>query len=528
MRWIQRHGVYSQRNPATGCTGDQFDKILTIALHRHDKPSIMGQLRCKRVLCLLQGRLDFKRGDMALALHSVASPLPEAAMCDEERSSLGRRRVVDKGEMDACVSLPSPSINIASRPLRGEQLTRLAVLLTFCDPLPEECLRMLTLSRKEWGKLLCWLDISGLSLYFVNRIVELDLCDLLPPAVFTRLHLNLIDNMQRTRSMISESIAIQQEFQKAGFIYANLKGLSLCPNSVPKPELRLQFDLDFLVAEKYMPEARQILERRGYRLNLTSGRSWEFKFNERPWLDLKDIYKDFQSYAVDLHGESRIPGRTSPLERLEWRELHGLRMPSLSSVDLLLGQGLHAFKHIWGGYSRASHLIEFRRHVLNRREDSSFWHELHEAAKHHPRASLELGVVILLITRVMGEFAPPAFTTWTVDSLPRPVRLWVEMFGHRVALGAYPGNKLHLLLHKELELAGIAQKQKRPLRQALLPLRLPSPVIRALPNESLPVRIRRYSRYPQLIIERLRYHIVEGFHFALERRRLRRMKEVAQ
>jgi hypothetical protein len=428
----------------------------------------------------------------------------------------------------AITNPPAWTNGIVSQPSRGKWPVREAALLIFCEPVPHQCFQLQNLSEREWRRLLHWLDISGLALYFFNRIVELELCDLLPPAIFTHLYLNLIDNTQRTRSMISESIAIQQEFQKAGFIYANLKGLSLCPNSVPKPELRLQFDLDFLVAEEYMPEARQILERRGYRLNLMSGRSWEFKFNERPWLDLKDIYKDFQSYAVDLHGESRVPGRTSPLERLEWRELHGLRMPSLSPVDLLLGQGLHAFKHIWGGYSRAAHLLEFRRHVLNRSDDSSFWDELQETAKQHPRAPLELGVVTLLIARVMGEFAPPASTMWTVDSLPHPVRLWVEMCGHRVALGAYPGNKLHLLLQKELELAGIAQKQKRPLRQALLPLRLPSPVIRVLPNEPLPARIRRYSRYPQLILERLRFHLVEGFRFALEWRRLRRMKELAR
>jgi hypothetical protein len=463
-----------------------------------------------------------------MALYSEVSPLPEFGTCDLEKPLVALPKLVHSEDMHVCVSPSLTSINITSRRLRDEHLTRLAALLTFCDPLPRQCLRMLDLSRKEWDKLLHWLDISGLALYFFNRLVELELCDLLPPAIFTHLYLNLIDNTQRTRSMISESIAIQQEFQRAGFIYANLKGLSLGPNSVPKPELRLQFDLDFLVAERFMPEARRILEHRGYRLNLMSGRSWEFKFNERPWLDLKDIYKDFQSYTVDLHGEPSVPGRTSPLERLEWRELHGLRMPSLSPVDLLLGQGLHAFKHIWGGYSRASHLIEFRRHVLNRCDDRAFWREHQMAAKHHPRASLELGVVTLLITRVMGDFAPPAFTTWTVDSLPRPVRLWVEMYGHRVALGGYPGNKLHLLLQKELELAGITQKQKRSLRQALLPLRLPSQVIRALPNESLPVRIRRYSMYPQLILERLRYHIVEGFRFAMERRRLRRMKEVAQ
>jgi hypothetical protein len=463
-----------------------------------------------------------------MALYSEVSPLPESGTCDLETPFVALPNLVHSEDMHACVSPNLTSVNITSRPLRREHLIRLAALLTFCDPLPQQCFRMLNLSRKEWDNLLRWLDISGLALYFFNRLVELELCDLLPPAIFTHLYLNLMDNTQRTRSMISESIAIQQEFQKAGFIYATLKGLSLCPNSVPKPELRLQFDLDFLVAERFMPEARRILERRGYRLNLMSGRSWEFKFNERPWLDLKDIYKDFQSYAVDVHGESIVPGRSSPLERLEWRELHGLRMPSLSTVDLFLGQGLHAFKHIWGGYSRASHLIEFRRHVLNHCDDRAFWCELQMAARHHPQASLELGAVTLLITRVMGDFAPQAFTTWTVDRLPRPVRLWIEMYGHRVALGGYPGNKLHLLLQKELELAGIEQKPKPSLRQALLPLRLPAPVIRVLPNESLSARIRRYSMYPQLILERLRYHIAEGLRFALERRRFRRMKECAQ
>jgi hypothetical protein len=422
----------------------------------------------------------------------------------------------------------TPNIDVASSRLNRKHLIREAVLLSFCDHVPEKCSRLQNLSNKEWRGLLRWLDISGLALYFLDRMTELQLGNLLPTWVLARLEQNLQDNQKRTRGMISESIAIQQEFQMAGFIYANLKGLSLCPNSVPKPELRLQFDLDFLVAERFMPEARRILGRRGYRLNLVSGRSWEFKFNERPWLDLKDIYKDFQSYAVDLHGESSVPGRSSSLERLEWRALHGLRMPSLSPVDLVLGQGLHAFKHIWGGYSRASHLIEFRRHVLHHRDDMAFWSELQIVAKHHPRASLELGVVTLLITRVMGDFAPQSFTIWTVDSLPRPVRIWVEMYGDRVALGGYPGNKLHLLLQKEFEFADIAQKQKRSLRQALLPLRLPSPVIRVLPNESLPARIRRYCMYLQLILERLRYHIVEGFSFALERRRLRRMKELAQ
>jgi len=425
-----------------------------------------------------------------------------------------------------CAPPPLPIRRTASSPLRGKQQTRLVALLALCDPLPQQSSRMLILSLKEWEKLLHWLHISGLALYFLDRLVELDLCDLLPPTLFTRLQLDLIDNTQRTRSMIAESIAIQQDFQKTGLTYAILKGLSLCPGSVSKPELRSQFDLDFLVAEGCAPEARRILERRGYRLYAISGRTWEFKLNERPGVSVKDIYKDFQSYAVELHLESSVPDRTSRLERLEWREMHGMRMPVLSPVDLLLGQGLHAFKHLCGESSRAAHLLEFRRHVLNRQHDDAFWREVQAAAKGDPRASLGLGVVILLISSVMGDFAPRAFTMWTVDSLSRPVRLWVELYGHRVALGSYPGNKLYLLLQRELHFAGIPEK--RPLRRALFPSRLPPPVLRAFPNETLPVRVRRYSMYLQLILERLLFHIVEGSRFALESRRWRRMKELAQ
>src|SRR5665213_2159624 len=220
---------------------------------------------------------------------------------------------------------------------------------------------------------------------------------MLPPGVLTRLKQNLRDNVERTRGMIAESVALQQEFQKACLSYATLKGFSLCPSSVPKPELRHQFDLDFLIAEKNIFEARGILERRGYRLYTISGRSWEFKINEKPVISMEDLYKDLPGRSVELHVEANTPGRSSLLERLETREFHGIDMPVLSPVDLFLGQGLHAYKHICSEFSRTAHLLEFRRHVLVRRDDEAFWHELQSTAKENPRASLGLGVVTLLI-----------------------------------------------------------------------------------------------------------------------------------
>ena len=57
---------------------------------------------------------------------------------------------------------------------------REAVLLSFLDPLPEHCEMLWDLSTAEWRSLLPWLDTSGLALYFLDRMVELQQSHRLP------------------------------------------------------------------------------------------------------------------------------------------------------------------------------------------------------------------------------------------------------------------------------------------------------------------------------------------------------------
>jgi hypothetical protein len=415
--------------------------------------------------------------------------------------------------------MPILNTNLASSSQSREQLAREAVLLIFCDPLPRQCDRLEKLSDRQWQRLLPWLDISGLALYFLDRLVELQLRDLLPAGVSARLQQNQHDNTERTRGMIAEAIAIQRAFQGSGLLYATLKGFSLCPESVPKAEVRHQFDLDFLVAEESAPEARRVLERIGYRLYAISGKSWEFKINEKPVLALQDMYKDSPGRAVELHLEPQVAGRPSLLGRIERREFHGICMPVLSPIDLFLGQGLHVYKHVFSEFSRAAHLLEFRRQVLLRRDDEAFWDGLRSVAEENPRAGLGLGVVTQLITRTMGDFAPEALTGWTVDRLPPFAQLWIDLYGRRVVLDNFPGSKLYLLLQKELESAGVPAK--RSLRQALLPRRLPPAVIRAPARETFQSRIRRYRLQVSFVLGRLRFHIVEGARYRWESYRWR-------
>ncbi|QHN05434.1 nucleotidyltransferase family protein [Granulicella sp. WH15] len=404
--------------------------------------------------------------------------------------------------------------NTESYPLSHAQQLREAALLIFCDPMPAECERLRNLSSRKWQSLLTWLDTSGTSLYFLDRLTQVERCDVLPPVVLARLQQNLFDNTERTGGMIAESTAIQLGFQNAGLSYAALKGFSLWPLSVPRPELRSQLDLDFLISARNAPEARRILEGRGFRLKAISGRSWEFKSSEPGKASLKDLYKPTSHRCVELHLEADDLGEASLLARTEKLYFHGVFMPVLHPVDLFLGQGMHLYKHVCGEFWRTAHLIEFRRHVLARYHDRGFWRELRKLAEDNLRASVGLGVIALLTSQTMGDFAPEEFTCWTVDRLPVRIRLWVERYGRRSVVASHPGDKLYLLLQQELERVGLTAK--RSLRQALLPRRLPPAIAHGSSNESLLARLVRYRRQVYFVLFRLRFHLVEGLRYLWE------------
>jgi hypothetical protein len=212
------------------------------------------------------------------------------------------------------------------------------------------------------------------------------------------------------------------------------------------------------------------------------------------------------------------------LARAEKRLFHGICMPVLAPVDLFLGQGLHLFKHVCSPFSRAAHLIEFRRHVRARHHDDRFWMELRQLTERHSHAPVALGLVTLLISHIMGDFAPQALTCWTVARVPATARLWVEQYGRDVVFCDFPGSKLYLLLQKELEQAGIPVRH--PLRRTLLPCHLPPVIAHRAPGETLLDTLRRYRKQLSFIWMRLRFHSVEGLRYLRESSRWRRQKRV--
>ncbi|HEY0758842.1 MAG TPA: nucleotidyltransferase family protein [Acidisarcina sp.] len=396
--------------------------------------------------------------------------------------------------------------------------------------------RLSALSSSQWRRLLPWLDTSGLALPFFDRLGELSATEVLPAPVRHRLAQNLEDNRARTAALIAEWHDVHLRFERAGLSYCTVKGFSLWPVSVPKPELRSQLDLDFLIAEGDAPRAREILEEMGYRLQAISGVSWEFKYSSNLAPTLKDLYQPFFQRSIELHLEvvnreaaSRQPENrgtangerlepapaagASRLARSEVRTIFGIAMPVLSPVDLFLGQGLHLAKHLCAEHVRTAHLVEFRRHVLARFWDYEFWMEVREMGERQPGTSWKLGFAIATITRVMGEFAPRALSCWTSDRLPASTRRWVEWYGPRAVFAGFPGTKLYLLLEGDALPCGPMGRSRL---QSLVPHALPAAIEHPAAGETAAERAGRYYRRLRFYASRFRFHSVEGLRFVYE------------
>lgn len=401
---------------------------------------------------------------------------------------------------------------VSQHRLSSTEKIRQAALLACCDPLRKECSRLWILSGRQWQHLLKWLDTSGLALYFLDGISRKDLSRMLPPSVLSRLEQNLRDNTDRTAFMFAECAAIYDDFRRAGIPCAVLKGFSLFPHSVPRLELRSQLDLDFLISKRHATEARLIIERRGYRLHAANSTTLEFKGAvDAAGASLRDIYRPTPFQRVELHLEMPAPERPSLLAQTEKCSVNGVRISVLAPVHLFLGQGLHVYKHVCSDFSRTAHLLEFRRHVITRREDRAFWGELRSVAERTPDAPLAIGIVLELATQMMGNFAPKALSTWTIDALPAGVQLWIAMYGPRAVLASFPGTKLSLLLVAECQLSDYSRQ--RSVRQTLLPLRFPPAIAQPPVNEAPSARVLRYCKQGRFILFRLRFHLVEGLRY---------------
>lgn len=382
---------------------------------------------------------------------------------------------------------------------------RHAVLLLFADP-PQISPRFGVLSLGEWKRLLRWMDISGMTVYFLDRAEELGLATAIPSSTYAQMKSRLESNRERTAMLMADSVDIQAAFRREGVPYALAKGNSYNPDSVPKLWLRSQTDLDFLVAKECAENARRVLEDRGYKVRKETARIWEFATDHiARWGAPEDAYRPRQGRRVELHLETDGPD-TRLARRLE-RDFNGVKMPVLSPPDIFIGQALHCYRNICSQYSRLSQYLEFYRHAHTRRNDVEFWCQVRALCGNDPSVAVRIGASLRLMTELMGDFAPDALTAWTMDRLSPAAHLWFELYSRRKALGSPPGTKLHLLLQEELRPIGVASDMST--RRILFPIVKPPVIVYPTPQENFAARFHRYSFQARFVLYQARFHIVE-------------------
>jgi hypothetical protein len=401
-------------------------------------------------------------------------------------------------------------------------LLKEAVLATFVEPAPSIRARLGKFTLHDWDRAKYWLDVSGIALYFLDRLVALDLEACLPLAFVSQLRANLESNRTRTASLFSNAVQIARELRRVNVECALLKGATLPIESVPDCALRNQMDLDLLIRDADAYRVKDLLEMLGYSLDAISGRTWEFKAGPTDRSSLKHLYEVRPERAIELHltENATVDSKTDRLKRAQLRVIRDCELPALTVADSLVQQGQHLFKHLCGEYTRVSWVLEFWRHVCARRNDASFWRDVELISSEEPGTEIAIGAATLLATVVFGPFAPVELSRWSMEKLPPAICLWIQLYGRRVLLSDTPGSKLYLLLRKELAPQSAEEQVAR--RRLLIPLHWPQRITRPEEGETFSARLRRYRAQAQFVMRRMRFHIVEGITLTIESMRWQR------
>ena len=390
-----------------------------------------------------------------------------------------------------------------------------AVLASFHEPAPSVEARLREFTPRDWRRAKYWLDVSGLALYFLDRLDALHLQASVPEPFLLQLRTHLAENRERTAALFEETLAITRALQERNIKCAVLKGVTIPPESVCDFTLRNQMDLDLLIWDSDARVAETCLAQFGYTLDAISGNTWEFKAGAWGTSSLKNLYQTRPERAVEVHlvPDSKDPGSVR-LSRSEVRVINGHPLPALSPSDLFILQGQHLFKHMCGEHTRASWVLEYWRHVCARRADAGFWLGIEEIAAADPVLRVAIGAATLLTSLIFGPCAPPELSRWSMDKLPPEVCLWVHLYGRRTLLSDTPGSKVYLLLRKEMHPHSPKEKSSR--RRLIFPLHLPRRITRTTPGDSMARRVRRFWLQVQFAIRRLRFHATEGIGLAVE------------
>jgi len=369
----------------------------------------------------------------------------------------------------------------------------------------------------DWKRVLWWLDVSGMALYFLAQIGAACAEEMIPNAILASLRDRHARNRRRTDSLLQETVRLAAWFDSAGVAYAVLKGVSLVPDSVPEAALRSQSDLDFVISRSNADTVREGMRRLGYTLFTQTDYALEFRKGAMGSSSIANIYSDQIQRVLEIHIDDDGSER---LERRCFRDVGGSRIASLSEADILVGQAMHLLKHLCDEYTRLSWLLEFKRHVEARRGDVEFWCEVERIAGSMRQGNVAMAVSLRLAGETFHLEEDGIPTQWRCERIPDRVLLWLDFYAIELLLSDSVGSKLYALLRSELARCELGEPLST--RRVLFPTYLPKRITEATGSETPAVRMRRYLVQARYAAARLYFHVTAGARLVMESTRWRR------
>jgi len=378
----------------------------------------------------------------------------------------------------------------------------------------------------EWRRALAWLDLSGLALYFHDRLKTsgpFDADSPIPSNVMERLDRNRADNAARTVEMFDELRTLRRVFAVAEVPHIVLKGATLAPDYCADPALRTQYDHDFLVPSSALRRAEDALRDAGYRRKNPVGEHPVVYRRPEPAVRFAErsaaLYSPLLGRSVELH--TRLWDHSADriafdlpedwFDRAVVRRYGDLEFAALCDEDGLIFQVLHALHHILGNWCRLSIFFEIARFLNRRFDDSRFWKRFLERAAPVRRLQAAAAVIFHLADRLFGAPLPPDVTADL--RTPAALALWADRYGIVSALSNFRSDKFSLFLHREFldansDWTAVRRRRLFPIQR---PHRLPGIVFQ-----------RGFSRLEKAWIDqahalrRMKFHALAAARYALE------------
>ena len=335
-----------------------------------------------------------------------------------------------------------------------------------------------SLGSKQGGRLLQWLDQSGLALGLLKCVNDHAAAVCLCNEWRDVLEARKKRNAARLQDMLEEFQRLNDAFRSRGIMAVTLKGFSLVPDFCEDPSLRHQTDFDFLVRPGDVDAAAAVLGSCGYstaQLSYSGESCFTTPLHHVP-SRADDIYAIQHHRQVDLHVSLT---ESSPWFQLEFSQLAtqaavpmsvaGISFDGLSLETRFLVQVLHAFRHSFRSWIRLSWLMEIGHCMELHHDGSDLWARLVERAGDSLPIKRIFTFILSLTHRLFESRVPPAIGNWAAETMTPSLRAWLDRFSEDWALADWPGSLSNLFLASDF-IAG-AMLRREYLLSRLIPKR---------------------------------------------------------